>query len=121
MDLSHLHLQTTDIKRTREFYETHFEFSLDEICEETEIFLRNCENFVLGLEQVAEPDALPGWFHLGFDAKSETTLQETYARMKNSGVPITRELRDLGDRVFFYCSDPQGHRIEISWNRGKIQ
>ncbi len=117
MDLSHCHIQVRDMKAARRFYEGAFEFKEDFVCDEDEVFLRNSSDFVLGLERVENPEVLPKWFHFGFDAKSEAKLREVFERIKSLGLPIRREIKDFGDSVNFYCSDPDGTQIEVYFNR----
>lgn len=105
------------MKAARHFYESAFEFKEDFICDENEVFLRNSSDFVLGLERVYNPEALPKWFHFGFNAKSEKKLLEVYERIKKLGSPIRREIKDFGDAVNFYCTDPDGTQIEVYFNR----
>ena len=117
MDLNHCHIQVPDMKKARAFYESYFQFSEKLVCEENEVFLVNQENFVLGLEQVAKPEALPSWFHFGIGLKSEKALRDLFQKMKESGEPIIRELKDFGDTMNFYCSDPSGNKIEVYFDR----
>ncbi len=117
MDLNHFHIQVTDMSVARTFYETFFEFSEDLVCGEDEIFIRNRQDFVLGLERVANPESLPSWFHFGFGIQDEIPLKSLFEKMKNAGVKITRDLQDFGDSINFYCVDPDGNKIEVYYNR----
>lgn len=117
MDLSHCHIHVRGMKASRRFYEGAFEFKEDFVCDENEIFLRNSSGFVLGLERVDHPEALPKWFHFGFDAKSEEKLKQVFERVKTLGFPFCREIKDFGDSVNFYCTDPDGTQIEVYYSR----
>jgi catechol-2,3-dioxygenase len=117
MDLSHCHIQVRDMKAARHFYESVFEFKEDFVCDENEVFLRNSSDFVLGLECLENPEVLPKWFHFGFDAKSEEKLLQVFERIKGLDYPIRREIKDFGDSVNFYYTDPDGTQIEVYFNR----
>src|SRR5688500_17711472 len=117
MDLSHCHIQVRDIEASRRFYEGVFGFKEDLVCDENEVFLRNSHDFVLGLERSGNPEALPGWFHFGFDAKSEEKLREAFEKVKELGFPIRRGIKDFGDSVTFQCADPDGTQIEVYFDR----
>jgi catechol-2,3-dioxygenase len=117
MDINHCHIQVPDMKKARAFYENYFQFSEKLVCEEHEVFLVNREKFVLGLEQVPNPEALPSWFHFGIGVTSEGELSNLFNKMKENGEPILRELKDFGDTLNFYCTDPTGNKIEVYHDR----
>lgn len=117
MDLSHCHIQVRNMEAARQFYEGIFEFKEDFVCDENEVFIRNSADFVLGLERVENPEILPKWFHFGFDAKTEQKLLEVFQKLQTFGFPIRREIKDFGDSVNFYCTDPDGTQIEVYFNR----
>lgn len=117
MDLSHCHVQVSNMNRAREFYEKLFEFSEDYVCNRDKIFLRNKHDFVLGLERVENPETLPSWFHFGFDAKSVEKIRAVFQRVKELGFEIKSEIQDSGDPINFYCADPDGNSIEVYYNQ----
>ena len=44
-------------------------------------------------------------------------MRELYARMSAAGVRFTRELTEYdGEATVFYCLDPDGTKIEVSWH-----
>lgn len=117
MDLNHFHVQVTDMPLARKFYEGHFEFREDLVCHEDEVFLRNKEDFVLGLERVDKMDPLPTWMHIGFGCRTEEEIRAKFQEVQDSGAKIVRELTDYGDSMAFYCLDPSGNKIEVYYNR----
>ena len=117
MNLSHCHIQVKDMALARRFYEQVFEFREDFVCDEFEVFLRNGADFVLGLEQVPNPETLPSWFHFGFDVKKEAKLREVFDRVRSGGFTVRREIKDFGESVNFFCQDPDGTKIEVYFNR----
>jgi catechol-2,3-dioxygenase len=117
MNLSHCHIHVKDMAAARKFYEEVFEFVEDFVCDESEVFLKNSSNFVLGLERVENPEILPKWFHFGFSVESNEKLIQVRERIQKLDFPVLRDITDFGDSVNFYCADPDGTRIEVYYNR----
>ena len=117
MDLSHLHLKVTDVSASRKFYETIFGFREDFVCDQDEVFLKNDEDFVIGLQKLDEAGTLPGWFHFGFGCKSEGEVVATLEKLKSSNGKLLRELQDRGGAIYFFCADPDGNKIEVYFNK----
>ena len=81
------------------------------------MFLENEDGFLLALDPVDAVPALPACFHLGFCLRDGHAVRELPARMLADGVELATELRDSGDEaVAFYCLDPAGYRLEVSWH-----
>jgi catechol 2,3-dioxygenase-like lactoylglutathione lyase family enzyme len=117
MQLNHVHLAGPDLPALQAFYETWFGFrvraSHDDIT-----FLVDDGGFLLALDASDEPPAFPGWFHLGFCQDSPEAVRELFARMKAGGVRFTRELTEYdGEATVFFCLDPAGTKIEVSWHK----
>ena len=113
MNISHCHIQVHDMALARRFYEGVFEFQEEYVCDENKVFLRNDANFILGLDKVENPERLPDWFHLGFDAKTELKLREVFEKVRSSGFTIKQEISEQDNPINFYCIDPDGNNIEV--------
>jgi catechol-2,3-dioxygenase len=117
MTLSQCHMQVKNMAKARKFYEGVFEFSEHMAFDDDEVVLRNSEGFIIELEKVDKPEALPLWFFYGFDVKNEAKLKEIHDRVKKLGFSVLREIQDLDEEVNFYCADPDGIQIKVYFNR----
>jgi catechol 2,3-dioxygenase-like lactoylglutathione lyase family enzyme len=116
MNLNHLHLAGPDVKALQAFYETWFGFrkSADH---GDGAFLRNDDGFLLAIDPVAEAPSFPAWFHLGFCLDGPRAVTDLHVRMRRVGVRIVRDLmEEEGEFASYYCADPAGTRIEVSWH-----
>jgi catechol 2,3-dioxygenase-like lactoylglutathione lyase family enzyme len=116
MNLNHVHLAGPDVLALRRFYETWFGFR--KVADHGDgAFLRNKAGFLLAIDPVKKRASFPRWFHLGFCLDTARAVRGLHARMKAARVPIVRELIDLeGEATAYYCEDPAGTRIEVSWH-----
>ena len=116
MTLNHLHLGSADVAASRAFYARWFGFR-HEADHGRGVFLRDREGFLLAIDPADDVPTLPAWFHVGFCLADGDAVRALHARMLEAGVTMATELRDFGaDAVAFYCLDPDGYRLEVSWH-----
>lgn len=121
MSLNHLHIKATNLKETRQFYEKYFDFVEAFDCGHKDAaFLVDAGGFLLAIFEYAhgEPKfTFPDWFHFGFCRARESDVHEIYSKMRADKVSFARALKVFDDgTVNFYCYDPAGHKVEVSWN-----
>ncbi|MHC5032829.1 MAG: VOC family protein [Planctomycetota bacterium] len=114
MDLNHIHLGTRDLAAFRAFYEGYFGFRKRRDHGDG-AFLDNDEGFMRAVDPVDDVPELPGWFHLGFTLDRPEEVKELYERMEADGVRFAKDLMEFREAVVFYCLDPDGYKIEVSW------
>lgn len=119
MKLNHLHIKAQNLDETRRFYETYFGFK-KAFDHEGAAFLIDQGGFLLAIFQYEPGQSVhkyPSWFHFGFCLTREDQVRELYAQMRAADVEFERPLKEYEDgTVNFYCLDPAGHKVEVSWN-----
>lgn len=123
MNLNHVHIAGPNVEELKNFYEKYFGFR-KHFNHGKGYFLTNDAGYLLAIdpiEQNSKPIELPEWFHLGFCLKDPKEVVSLYEKMKDdSRVKFARELKKFEEEaVNFYCYDPAGFKIEVSWNREK--
>jgi catechol 2,3-dioxygenase-like lactoylglutathione lyase family enzyme len=117
MDLNHIHIGTKNLGKSREFYEGFFGFK-KKFDHGDGIFLVNDEDFLIAIDPVDEVPEFPSWFHFGFCLDDMTKVKAIYDKMKSSGVAFAKEYQEWdGEAAAFYCFDPDGYKIEVSWHK----
>jgi catechol 2,3-dioxygenase-like lactoylglutathione lyase family enzyme len=111
LDLNHLHLHVSNLKRARRFYESFFQFR-EHMQYGEMLFLRNTSGFELTLVPDRKPHAFPEWFHFGFRLGNAGAVRKLHGRMSSRGATV-EEVEDYGGYVTFRCADPDGHEIEV--------
>ena len=123
MKLNHIHLKAKDVKTTRRFYEEYFDFRFAFQENESLQFLVDEQGCLvaIGQHKADEPaTALPEWFHFGFCLDDPSEVVRLYERMKKNGVSFDRELSGKeGEWTNFYCLDPDGNKVEVSWDKSE--
>jgi catechol 2,3-dioxygenase-like lactoylglutathione lyase family enzyme len=116
MNLNHVHLAGPEVRALRSFYETWFGFRM--LAEHGDgMFLVNDAGFLLAIDPIPAPAVFPAWFHLGFCLGDPGTVVDLHDRMRSAGVRIVRDLlREEGAYASYYCADPAGTKIEVSWH-----
>ena len=116
MTLNHVHLAGPDVKALAAFYGTWFGFRRTADHGDGQ-FLRDGAGFLLALDPAPGPGTFPPWFHLGFCLDSPAAVKDLHSRMKEAGVPFARDLLEFeGEAAAFYCLDPAGTKVEVSWH-----
>lgn len=119
--MNHLHIKASDLEATRKFYEMYFGFQKAFDCHEDAAFLIDDGGFLLAIFQYkpGEPKvSFPEWYHHGFCLTDESDVRDLYTKMRRDGVEFARQLKEFDDgTVNFYCVDPAGYKVEVSFNR----
>ncbi len=117
MDLNHLHLGARDVAASRAFYERFFGFRHRSDHGEG-VFLENDDGFLLAIDPVDEVPELPSWFHLGFCLDGMAEVKSIHDAMAAEGTRIVKDYAEYdGEAAAFYCLDPDGYKIEVSWHK----
>lgn len=120
MKLNHLHLKANNLEETRKFYERYFGFRKAFDCHDDAAFLIDDGGFLLAIFEYGNDQprhSFPSWFHFGFCLTKEDEVRDLYSRMRADTVPFARSLKEYEDgTVNFYCLDPAGHKVEVSFN-----
>lgn len=124
MQLNHLHLKAHNLDATRVFYEKYFGFR-KAFDHENAAFLCDDSGFLLAIFAYKGDEPafeFPDWFHFGFCLSKESAVRELFAQMRSDQVEFARPLKEFRDgTVNFYCFDPAGHKVEVSWNAVEVQ
>lgn len=113
--MNHLHICAVDVAASQAFYERHFGFR--KAFDHGEgVFIRDDQGFLIAIDPVSKPFEYPAWFHIGFMMDDPQRVRDTYTAMQAEGARFAKELTDYeGEALVFYCYDPGGTRIEVSW------
>lgn len=115
--LNHIHLGAVDVAATRAFYERWFGFA-HEADHGDGVLLRGPGDTLIAIDPVAKRGDWPTWFHVGFCLDAEEEVTDLHAQMSAAGVDMATELREFpAEAAAFYCRDPDGVPIEVSWHR----
>ena len=118
MRFNHLGLPVRDERRSRQFYSAYFGFdpaSAQEYPDGT-VVIRNADGFDLALRPAEHIQPPPVFLHSGFRAAEPQDVRALMERMEADGITIV-ERDDEAARTAFKCLDPDGHRIEVYWER----
>lgn len=122
MKLNHLHIKAGDVKATCDFYQNYFGMRFAAQHDGLQ-FLVDESGFLLAVHEYGKAQAdLPSWFHLGFCLDDPQKVRQLYERMKNDGVKFASELKGEDDEwLNFYCLDPGGSKVEVSWDKQDVR
>jgi len=115
MRLAHLGLTVTDQERSRRFYETHFGFDRGPARNYPDgtLILQDADGFALALHP--GPAALDDEFlHFGYVCADPAEVRTVRRRLLAAGVSLVED-EDTDSYVGIKALDPDGYRIEISW------
>ena len=119
MRLNHMHLKSNNIDATRKFYEKYFGFQ-KAFDHEGAAFLIDDGGFLLAIFEYKKGEKqtpFPEWYHHGFCLTEEAQVRDLYTRMRQDGVEFARQLKEWEDgAVVYYCYDPAGYKVEVSWH-----
>jgi catechol 2,3-dioxygenase-like lactoylglutathione lyase family enzyme len=113
MQLNHLHLHVASVERAQAFYARLFGFT-QHVWHDEILFMRDEAGLDLALAP-GPKDEMPPWFHFGFRLESAEAVRALHDKAQADGVAIREPLADEGDFVWFRCTDPDGHAIEVYW------
>jgi catechol 2,3-dioxygenase-like lactoylglutathione lyase family enzyme len=119
MHLNHLNLPVADVAGTREFFEMYFNFKCVEVKGDHVLAVLHGENgFVLVLMSSAfNKDGhsdYPAAFHMGFLVNDQEQVKTLWHRLKNDGVVLDGEPRNMRGIFGFYFHAPGNILIEVS-------
>jgi catechol 2,3-dioxygenase-like lactoylglutathione lyase family enzyme len=116
MRLAHLGLTVTDQARSRRFYETHFGFSAGpaRTYPDGTLIIHDADGFALALHPgAAAPD--DDFLHFGYVCADPAEVRAVRARLLAAGVVLAED-EDTDTYVGIKALDPDGYRVEISWD-----
>lgn len=118
MRFAHLGLPVTDLARSRRFYETHFGFDAGtaQQYEDGTVIIRDAAGFDLALHPTTEIGELPAFLHFGFRLDEPDKVRDLRGSLESHDVAII-EFYDEESLCSFKCLDPDGHRVEVYWER----
>lgn len=118
MHLTHLGLPVRDAARSQRFYATHFDFdpATAQRYPDGTVIIRNGDGFDLALHAAQDIGAPQPFLHFGFRLASGADVRAALERMRADEIEII-EHDDDPDMVSFKCLDPDGHRLEVYWER----
>ena len=114
MQLNHLHLHVASVDEAAAFYISHFGFRRHVVQDDGTLFLRDAGGMDLALA-AGPPDDFPPWAHFGFRLESAGAVRALFTRLGAAGAMIRHPLDEEPDFVWFRCTDPDGHLIEVYW------
>ena len=104
MKLNHLNLVVTNDAAARQFFEKYFDFK----CVETKgndaiAVLKGSDDFTLVMMNPKDngPD-YPKAFHIGFMQESLQQVSDIFTKLKNDGVDVGQEPKNIRDSFGFY-------------------
>lgn len=105
MQLNHLNLCVPNLSVAQTFFEKYFGFEvLDQGGQDTLCVMQGEDGFVLVLSNFERKDRheYPRDFHVGFLLDSPDSVRAMFQRMKDDGVDIQSEPKDLPRGTTFY-------------------
>jgi catechol-2,3-dioxygenase len=100
--MHHLQLAAVDVPASVQFYTKYFGFRRTSGEDQNHVMLRNNESFML---------------HVGYAVGSRERVKEIYKDMQENGIEMYQNFREDIDWAAFYCRDPAGIIVEVSWDR----
>ena len=116
MKANHIHLVARDVAASKGFYTSWLGLGEDRNSGHI-VFLTDEGGFDLAISHDPAPAPLPSWFHFGFKTRSAEEVMSLCQRMQRAGVAMDGDLYESPDRVAFFCHDPDGHLLEVYWEK----
>ncbi|MEE4300374.1 MAG: VOC family protein [Pseudomonadales bacterium] len=116
MRLNHLHLHVADLDRAAAFWCDCFGLRRGRRRGDVHV-LNDDGGFGLALCEDADPVAQPEPLHLGFRLGSVLEVEQLHDRLLRAGRELAEPLTEEADRVWFRIADPDGHLVEVFWER----
>ncbi|EFV4187818.1 VOC family protein [Listeria innocua] len=125
MKIEHVALWTKDLEKMKQFYETYFGATANELYEnKTKGFKSYFLSFKSGarLEIMSRIDVAGkntgenlGWAHIAVATDSKEAVDELTEKIRQAGFSVAGEARTTGDGYYeSVVLDPEGNRIEIT-------
>ena len=123
MRFSHVGITVTDLDRSRRFYESNFPFdpNLARSYPDNTLILRDADGFALALHP-GEKAPTDEFLHFGYSCSGPDEVRALRERLLGAGEVLTED-EDSESFVSIKVTDPDGYRVEISWEdlaRGPI-
>ncbi len=115
MHLNHLNLAVSDVRQSREFFETYFGFRcIAAPGRDVLAVLVDESGFLLNLSNFGKATAVeyPDGFHIDFMQDSRERVDEIHHRLKSDGFDI-EDPRDRHGAWTFYFRAPGGFVVEV--------
>jgi catechol 2,3-dioxygenase-like lactoylglutathione lyase family enzyme len=115
MKLNQLDLQVSNVKATRDFFETFFDFHCSYARAEIAI-LEDEDGFAMAVSNLnhAAVPHYPSDFHIGFMLDNVEKVRKFYDRLKYAGIQMKYELMETGTSLSFMCYAPDAIPIRMS-------
>lgn len=125
INITHIGVYATDIKKSRDYYVTFFDGKSNELYKNSKGFSSYFITFDSGarleimhhveLEKREIIEKANGWSHVAFSVGSKEKVLEITDRIVNAGYKLLSPPRNTGDGYFESCvEDPDGNRVEIT-------
>jgi len=108
-------ITVTDLNRSRRFYESNFPFDPDlaRSYPDGTLILRDADGFALALHPGDEAVA-DEFLHFGYFCSGPEEVRALRERLLREGEMLTED-EDSESFVSIKVTDPDGYRVEISW------
>jgi catechol 2,3-dioxygenase len=116
IEIGHVHLQVSDLDRAMAFYKTTLGFEVTHRTASGGIFLGAGSHAQIGLNTQAPDGSAPGVRQFALRYPDRRALARALGRATKAGAAIDRGL-DHGAFEALYLHDPDGHVIELYYNR----
>jgi catechol 2,3-dioxygenase-like lactoylglutathione lyase family enzyme len=112
---SHVGITVTDLDRSRRFYESNFPFdpNLARSYPDGTLILRDADGFALALRP-GEKAPADEFLHFGYSCSGPEEVRALRERLLGAGEMLTED-EDSESFVSIKVTDPDGYRVEISW------
>lgn len=119
MQLNHLNLPVENVPQARAFFEKHFNFTCADVKGNDMLVVLHGENgFVLTLMSASfnrnGNNQYPDAFHMGFLVNSQEQVHAMWQNLKNDGVTLDQEPRNMRGVFGFYFQAPGNVLLEVS-------